>query len=311
MSATYPAFCSLKQPDMEFLSMPVSVDQSPIFDDIAWHESLIITLRLFEELVGGTVPHYSNMTSSPAGGLPSVTRQTISPGESSTPTRETKCPASGESSTPARETVFPEESYSPTRDMTGPVRSKRAHPRVAHACDECHNKKKKCSGEQPLCLSCQKTGRVCIWSRIKTTKTRSYLKYGVTKLYRPPSRTCERDSMARLMQPYIAAPKPTYPIRLQDMQRTDTLASAVRNVQAASLPSESWVEFPAQIATNRTRTVELDWSELGSSDFSQAWIPPLHTRPPSFGNNLSRAQSLHTRQQLRHEDIYRRALAGY
>ncbi|KAG1753379.1 hypothetical protein EDB19DRAFT_1668977 [Suillus lakei] len=296
---TYPAFCSLNQPDLELLSMPVPVDQAinsrPIFDETAWHDSLMATFRLFEEFLSGTAPCYSNTASSTAGDLPSVTQQTSSPGEPSTPTRETISPASG-------------ESYSPTRELIGPVRSKRAHFRVVHACDECRHKKKKCSGEQPLCLSCQKAGRTCSWTPIKTTKNRSCLKYGVVKLYRPTSRTCERDSMTRPRYPHIVAPKPTYPIRLQDIQSAANLASAVRNAQTVSSPS--WVGPPAQIATRRTRTVDFDWSDLGSSEFSQEWIPPPPTRPAYFCNVLSPVHPLYMRESLRHEDIYRRALDG-
>lgn len=111
-----------------------------------------------------------------------------------------------------------------------------------------------------------------------------------------------------IRQLHIAAPKPTYPIKLQDMQGAVTLASAIRNPQTVSLPLG--VEFPAQIASRRTRTVDFDWSDLGSSDISQEYIPLPPTHPPYFGNVLSRVHPLHTRQRLLHEDIYRQALAG-
>ncbi|KAG1856456.1 hypothetical protein F4604DRAFT_1958520 [Suillus subluteus] len=326
---TYPAFCSLNQSELELLSMPVQApaDQAinlyPIFDEIAWHESLMVTLQLFEQFLSGAAPHYSNTTSSLAGDLPAITQQNMSPRESSTPIRKAFSPASGESSTPPRETVSPEGSYAPTHELTGPVRSKRAEPRVVHACDECRNKKKKvrsshhphfrtsddkaqCSGEQPLCLSCQKAGRVCTWTPIKTSKNRPCLNYGVAKLCRPPSYTSERDSMTR--QLHIAAPKPTYPIKLKDMQGAAILAAGVRNPQAASSPLG--VGFPAQIATRRTRAVDFNWSDLRSSDFSQECIPLPPSHPPYFGNVLSPVHSLHMHQRLRNEDIYRRALAG-
>lgn len=306
---TYPAFCSLNQPELESLSIPVQapVDQAinsyPIFDEIAWHESLMVTLQ---QSLSGTVPHYSNIASSPAEDFPSVTQQNMSPGESSALTRKPYSPAGEESFTPARETVSSEGSYTPTHELTGPVRSRRAQPRVVHACDECRNKKKKCSGDQPQCLSCQKAGRVCTWTPIKTSKNRSCLgNYGVAKSCRPPSYSSRQNSTTR--RPHIAAPKPTYPIKLQDMQGIATLTSAVWNPQAASLPLG--IEFPAQTVTCRTQVVDFDWSDFGSSDFSQEWIPLPPTCPSYFGDVLSPVHPLHARQQLCHEDIYRRALA--
>ncbi|KAG2032111.1 hypothetical protein BDR03DRAFT_970953 [Suillus americanus] len=307
---TYPAFCSLNQPELELLSMPVqapadqAINSYPIFDKIAWHESLMVTLQLFEQFLSGAVPYYSNTSSSLAGDFPAITQQNMSPRESSTPFRKAFSPANGELSTP-RETVSPEGSYVPTHELTGPVRSKRAQPRVVHACDECRNKKKKCSGEQPMCLSCQKAGRVCTWTPIKTSKNRPCLNYGAAKLCRPPSYTSERNSMPR--QLHIAAPKPTYPIKLKDMHGAAILASAVRNPRAASSPLG--VGFPAQ-STRRMQAVDFNWSDLGSSDFSQECIPLPPTPPPHIGNVLSPVHSLHAHQRPRNGDIYRRALAG-
>lgn len=291
---TYPAFCSLNQPEPELLSVPVQVpiDQAiiyPIFDEIAWHQNLMATLQ---HLLGGKAPYYSNAAFPPVGDLPFITQQNMSPGESSTP---------------ARRTVSPEESYAPTRELAGQVRSKRTQPRVVHACDECRNKKKKCSGEQPMCLSCQKTGRVCTWTPIKTSKTRPCLNHGVAKLRRPPSYIGEQSSMTS-RELHIAAPKPIYPIKLHDMQGATTLASAVRSPQTANSPLG--VGFPAHIATRRTRDVDSDWSDLGSSDFSQEYILPPPTCPLYCGNVLSGVHPLHPRQQLHNEDIYRRALSG-
>lgn len=313
---TYPAFCSLNQPEPELLSVPVQVpiDQAiniyPIFDEIAWHQNLMVTLQLFEHFLGGKAPYYSNAAFPPVGDPPFITQQNMS---------------SGESSTPARRTVSPEGSYAPTHELAGQVRSKRTQPRVVHACDECRNKKKKvsthhhhiwrtsdnraqCSGEQPMCLSCQKAGRVCTWTPIKTSKTRPCLNYGVAKLRRPPSYIGERNSITISRELHIAAPKPTYPIKLHDMQGAATLASAMRNPEAANSPLG--VGFPAHIATRRTRDVDFDWSDMGSSDFSQEYILPPPTCTPCFGNILSGVHSLHPRQQLRNEDIYRRALSG-
>jgi hypothetical protein len=151
---TYPTFCSLNQPELQLLSMPVQapVDQAtnlyPILDEISWHESLMVTLQLFEQFLSGsaaTAPYYSNTACPPAGDFLSVTQHNMSAGESSTPspTCKTFSPVSGESSFTARETVSPEGSCAPPHRPTGPVRSKRAQPRVVHACDECRNKKKK------------------------------------------------------------------------------------------------------------------------------------------------------------------------
>ncbi|KAG2749501.1 hypothetical protein P692DRAFT_20863917 [Suillus brevipes Sb2] len=299
---TYPAFCSLNQPESQWLSMPVQepVDQAmnlyPIFDEISWHESLLVTFQLFGQFLSGsaaTTPYHSITASSPAH-YPSVTQHNTSPGESSTPspTRKTFSPVSREPSTSSRETVSPEGSYAPPHELTGPVRSKRAQHRVVHACDECRNKKKKCSGEQPLCLSCNNAGR-----------------YGVAKLCRPQFYTRERKSMTRqLHMGDIAAPKPTYPIKLQDMQGAATSASAIQKPQTAS--SSLGVGFPVQIASRRTRAVDFDWSDLGPSDSNQEYIPLPLTRPPYCGDVSSRVHPLHTRQRLLHEDIYRRAFAG-
>ncbi|KAG2051472.1 hypothetical protein BDR06DRAFT_590029 [Suillus hirtellus] len=169
-------------------------------------------------------------------------------------------------------------------------------------------KKTQCSGEHPMCLSCQKAGRVCTWTPIKTSKTRPCLNHGVAKLRRPPSYIDQRNSITISRELHIAAPKPTYPIKLNDMQGAATLASAVQNPQAANSPLG--VGFPAHIATRRTRGVDFDWSDLGSSDFSQEYILPPPTCTPCFGNILSGVHSLQPRQQLRNEDIYRRALSG-
>jgi hypothetical protein len=273
---TYPTFCSLNQPELQLLSMPVQapVDQAmnlyPIFDEISWHESLMVTFQLFQQFLGGSAvaaPYYSTTASLPAGHFPSVTQHNMSPWESSTPspTRKTFSPVGGESSTTARETVFPEGSYAPPHELTGPVRSRRAQHRVVHACDECRNKKKKvrsspqhyfrtsdhraqCSGEQPLCLSCKRAGRVCTWTPIKTSKNRPCLNYGVANLCGPQSYTREWKSMTRQLHiGDIAAPKPTYPIKLQDLQGAVTSASAIQKPQTAS--SSLGVGFPMQIAS--------------------------------------------------------------
>lgn len=317
---TYPAFCSLNQPESQLLSMPVQepVDQAmnlyPIFDEMSWHESLLVTFQLFEQFLSGsaaTTPYYNFTVSSPAGHYPSVTQHSISPGESSTPspTRKTFSPVSREPSISSRETVSPEGSYAPPHELTGPVRSKRAQHRVVHACDECRNKKKKCSGEQPLCLSCNKAGRVCTWTPIKTSKNRPCLKYGVATLCRPQSHTRERKSMTRQLHiGDIAAPKPIYPIKLQDMQGAATSVSAIQKPQTAS--SSLGVGFPVQIASCRTRAVDFDWSDLAPSDSNQEYIPLPLTRPPYCGDVSSRVHPLHTRQRLLHEDIYRRAFTG-
>jgi hypothetical protein len=155
---TYPTFCSLNQPEPELLSIPAQApaDQAiklyPIFDEITWHESLMVALQFFEQFLSGTTPYYINTASSLAGDCPSVTQQNMSPGESSTPTRKTFSPASGESSIPARDTVYLEGSYTPAHELTGPVRLKRVQPRVVHACDECRKKKKKVRNSHHRCF---------------------------------------------------------------------------------------------------------------------------------------------------------------
>ncbi|KIK42053.1 hypothetical protein CY34DRAFT_164412 [Suillus luteus UH-Slu-Lm8-n1] len=305
--------------------MPVQapVDQAmnlyPILDEISWHESLMVTFQLFEQFLSGsaaTAPYYNTTASLPVGHFSSITQHNMSvmsPGESSTPspTRKIFSPVSGESFTTARETVSPEGSYIPPHELTGPMRSKRAQHRVVHACDECRNKKKKCSGEQPLCLSCKKAGRVCTWTPIKTSKNRPCHNYGVAKLCRPQSYTRERKSMTRqLLIGDIAAPKPTYPIKLQDIQGAATSAFAIQKPQTVS--SSFGVGFPVEISSRRMRTVDFNWSDLGPSDLNQEYIPlPLTPgRPPYCGDVLSRVHPLHTHQRLLHEDIYPRALAG-
>ncbi|KAG0696550.1 hypothetical protein DFH29DRAFT_195347 [Suillus ampliporus] len=259
--------------------MSVPMDQSinayPSLEEVTWHDNLTANL-LFGQFLTAAAP-YNNLASLPTGDLPSVIQQTMSFGELSIPTRE----------------------------LTGPVRLKRAHARVFHACDDCRHKKKKCSGEQPVCLSCQKTGKVCTWTPMKNTKYRPSRKHDMAKLCRSPSRACGQDPMTGPRQPYIAAPKPTYPIRLMDMQAEATSASAMRNAQVVSIPS---VEFPMQIATGQTRTVGFDWSDLGLSDFNRVWIPPPFPCPPHFGNALSCAHPLRTRQRPRNEYFCRRAL---
>ncbi|KAG1744143.1 uncharacterized protein EDB91DRAFT_1124710 [Suillus paluster] len=260
---TYPAFCSLNQPELELLSMSVPLDQAiniyPSLDEVPWHDNLTATF-LFEQFLTAAAPYHS-IASLPAGDLSSVIQQTISPGESSTRTRE----------------------------LTGPVRLKRTRTRVVHACDYCRHQKKKCSGEKPMCLSCLKLGRVCAWTPIKTTKYRPSRKRNAAKLYQIPSRTCELDPM-------------TDPRQLTAMQDAATLVSSVRNTQAANIPP---VEFPVQIVTSQTRTVDFD---LGLSH-SRVWSPPPPPCPPYFYNTPSCAHPLRTRQRLRDEYLCHQAVA--
>src|SRR5882757_1473173 len=111
-TTTYPAFYTLNQSELEsFTMLDQSVDPYPSVDE-AWHDDLMTSL-LFNQFITLTA-QYNDLPSLPALNIPSSIQQMIT------------------------------EPSPPTRQLTGPVRSKHnIHPRVLHACDYCRYRKTK------------------------------------------------------------------------------------------------------------------------------------------------------------------------
>ncbi|KAG1738379.1 uncharacterized protein EDB91DRAFT_1337047 [Suillus paluster] len=169
----------------------------------------------------------------------------------------------GAHSSPVDHPIAFEESPS---QFTAVIRTKPPHPRVAHACDHCRRRKIKCSGEQPVCDSCEKKGRACQWTPLKTTKERRSRKpYDIVE-YRP------RPSAPA---PYIAAPNPTpNPVTLWS---TEDLMSAS---QAATMTNPPMVKPMVQALTGWSAPALSGWQD---PDADLQWIPS----PPSYCSSLT------------------------
>ncbi|OJA18326.1 hypothetical protein AZE42_02809 [Rhizopogon vesiculosus] len=127
------------------------------------------------------------------------------------------------------------------------VRMKLPHARVAHACDHCRRLKTKCSGQQPECASCQRKGRVCEWTPLKTSKLRRSRKpYDAWIPYQPPI----APKAKVLEQSRVATPRPTYPNVMLPWSIGGTILSLA---QAASMATAPMVETMVQEAFT-------DWS---------------------------------------------------
>jgi hypothetical protein len=109
---TYPAFCSLNQsepepsPELEHTTASLPLDQAP-------QDELLVT-RLLDQF-RALIEQYKTLESPPAIHVPPDFQQAI--------------------------TV--EDSPPPTRELTGPVRSRQSPPRTPHACDNCRTSKSK------------------------------------------------------------------------------------------------------------------------------------------------------------------------
>ncbi|KAG1804706.1 uncharacterized protein HD556DRAFT_1325580 [Suillus plorans] len=163
-------------------------------------------------------------------------------------------------------------------DFTAAIRTKVSHPRVAHACDHCRRRKTKCSGEQPVCTSCKKRGKVCQWTPIKTTKERRSRKpYDVGSEYRPRPSTSA---------PYIVAPRATYPsVMLPNPMTIWSIEDAMSAAQASTISnaSSSRSELSMQTPTG--------WSPRYDSDCDVEWIPSPSSSCLSLGSDDSSRES--------------------
>ena len=71
------------------------------------------------------------------------------------------------------DTVIPiPENGTPTRSASRSRLAARKSRRYAFACARCKARKVKCSGNQPTCRACERTGEECVWPSQGTTETR-------------------------------------------------------------------------------------------------------------------------------------------
>ncbi|KAG2126725.1 hypothetical protein BD769DRAFT_1388047 [Suillus cothurnatus] len=158
-----------------------------------------------------------------------------------------------------------EESLSDARnDFTAAIRSKAPHPRVAHACDYCRRRKTKCSGEQPVCTSCKKRGKVCQWTPLKTTKDRRSRKpYDVDFEYNP---------RPRASAPHIVAPRATYPsVMLPNPMAIWSVEDAVSASQSSTISNAP----TTQTLTGWSAPAQYGWQDV---DIPSPLSPALHWR---------------------------------
>ncbi|KAG1770959.1 hypothetical protein EDD22DRAFT_10958 [Suillus occidentalis] len=186
-----------------------------------------------------------------------------------------------------------EESVSDVRndnDFTGAIRSKAPHPRVVHACDHCRRRKTKCSGDQPVCTSCKKRGKVCQWTPLKTTKERRSRKpYDVGYEYHPRPRAPASAPSA----PYIVAPRATYPsVMLPNPMTIWSIEDALAAVQASATfdASAGWSVPDCYPTTMQTPT---GWNAPAQYDVDDdvQWIPSPPSSCPSLGSDISSCES--------------------
>ncbi|KAG1821075.1 uncharacterized protein BJ212DRAFT_978017 [Suillus subaureus] len=173
-----------------------------------------------------------------------------------------------------------EESVSDVRnDFTAAIRIKAPHPRVAHACDYCRRRKTKCSGEQPVCTSCKKRGKVCQWTPLKTTKERRTRKpYDVGFEYNPRPRAPAPSA------PYIAAPRATYPsVMLPNPMTIWSIEGAVSASQTSTISNAPTVKPTMQTPTGWSAPAQYDWQDVD--------IPSPLSSCPSLGSNVSSRES--------------------
>ncbi|KAG1725383.1 hypothetical protein EDB19DRAFT_1756291 [Suillus lakei] len=189
-------------------------------------------------------------------------------------------------------------------DFTAAIRTKPPHPRVAHACDHCRRRKTKCCGEQPVCTSCKKRGRLCQWTPIKTTKERRSRKpYDVGIEYNPRPRAPAPTA------PYIVAPRATYPsVLLPNPTTIWSIEDAISASQAGttmnaptgwSAPAqydhrEAYPTMNApvkpimQAPTGWSAPAQYEWQDI---DVDIQWIPSPPSSCPSLGSDFSSRES--------------------
>ncbi|KAG1757986.1 hypothetical protein EDB19DRAFT_79007 [Suillus lakei] len=193
-------------------------------------------------------------------------------------------------------TVLEESPSKFQNDSTAAIRTKPPYPRVAHACDHCRRRKIKCSGEQPMCTSCKKRGRVCHWTPLKTTKERrSRNPYDVGIEYNPRPRAPAPSA------PYIVAPRATYssvmhpnPMAIWSIE--DSISSQGGNAPTGwSVPAQydcqeayptnaPSVKPPMQAPTGWGVPAQYDWQDV---DVDVHWIPSPPSSCPSLGSDMS------------------------
>ncbi|KAG2028209.1 hypothetical protein BDR03DRAFT_1030923 [Suillus americanus] len=194
-----------------------------------------------------------------------------------------------------------EESLSDVRnDFTAAIRTKAPHPRVAHACDHCRRRKTKCSGEQPVCTSCKKRGKVCQWTPLKTTKERRSRKpYDVGLEYNPRPRAPTPSA------PYNVAPRATYPsVMLPNPMTIWSIEDAISASQASTTSNASSgrsvpVQYNCFPTTNvptvmPTMQTPFGWSAPAQHDWQDIdvqLIPSPLSSCPSLESNISSRES--------------------
>ncbi|KIK43310.1 hypothetical protein CY34DRAFT_719859 [Suillus luteus UH-Slu-Lm8-n1] len=180
-----------------------------------------------------------------------------------------------------------EESVSDVRndnDFTAAIRSKAPHPRVVHACDHCRRRKTKCSGDQPVCTSCKKRGKVCQWTPLKTTKERRSRKpYDVGFEYRPRPR-------APAPAPCIVAPRATYPsVLLPNPMTIWSIEDALAAAHASAIFDASAGRSAPDCHPTTTTQTPIGWSAPTQYDVDDdvQWIPSPPSSCPSLSSDIS------------------------
>ncbi|KAG2145366.1 uncharacterized protein EDB93DRAFT_1152023 [Suillus bovinus] len=166
------------------------------------------------------------------------------------------------------------------KEFTAVIRAKVPHPRVSHACDHCRRRKTKCSGEQPVCTSCMKSGKVCEWTPLKTTKERRSRKpYDVEYKPRPHASA-----------PSIVAPRATYPsVMLPNPMTIWSVEDAISASQATTTSNASSGPSTPPPAVKHTAQTLTGWDvpaqyDSDYVDFDSQWI---QSSCPSLGSDDS------------------------
>ncbi|RSL82099.1 hypothetical protein CEP52_017045 [Fusarium oligoseptatum] len=95
---------------------------------------------------------------------------------------------------------------------SGPRQAGRGARRYGFACARCKSRKIKCSGDQPVCKSCQKNGEDCVWPSQDSSELR--LRHANARI-----RWLEA-SLLRSRSPQIDLPEDTQPTRVSPRQST-------------------------------------------------------------------------------------------
>ena len=116
--------------------------------------------------------------------------------------------------------------------------SRRSSRRYGFACNKCKHRKVKCSGEQPTCYACRRSGTACIWQ--SRTETVTQLQNAQSRIKHLEASLREANSRSRT---------------------TPNIGSSTIHVSespaAASVPGPSSLISPSSDGPNHTKSVSM------------------------------------------------------